>query len=150
MRIRDWSSDVWSSDRSKALFANIGYKLDNVFDGLRCNAGFRYTWDKISACIGGGTSPDPTVSPDDCKAGAPTIVNSSVNKTSSKAPTWTVGLDWQANRDLFLYVVPRRGYRSGGINVTTLAGRLTQFQSFAPEKVTAIEFGIRSAFPEGG
>src|SRR3546814_17679851 len=48
------------SEESKALFANIGYKLDNVLDGLRFNAGFRYTWDKISACIGGGTSPDPT------------------------------------------------------------------------------------------
>src|SRR3546814_9076810 len=94
--------------------------------------------------MGGGTSPDPTVSPDDCKAGAPTIVNSSVNKTSSKAPTWTVGLDWQANRDLFLYVVTRRGYRSDGINGPTLAGLLTQFQSFAPRKVTGYKSVIRS------
>src|SRR3546814_1691147 len=76
-------------------------------------------------------------------------VCSSDLKTSSKAPTWTVGLDWQANRDLFLYVVTRRGYRSGGINGPTLAGRLTQFQSFAPEKVTDIEFGIRSDFQAG-
>src|SRR3546814_19542284 len=76
-------------------------------------------------------------------------VCSSDLKTSSKAPTWTVGLDWQANRDLFLYVVTRRGYRSGGINGPTLAGRLPQFQSFAPEKVTDIEFGIRSDFQAG-
>jgi hypothetical protein len=77
------------------------------------------------------------------------FANSSINKTSSKAPTWTVGLDWQANRDLFLYVVTRRGYRSGGINGPTLAGRLTQFQSFSPEKVTDVEFGVRSDFQAG-
>ena len=77
------------------------------------------------------------------------IRNSSFNKTSSKAPTWTVGLDWQANSDLFLYAVTRRGYRSGGINGPTLAGRLIPFQSFAPEKVTDIELGIRSDFRAG-
>src|SRR3546814_13338930 len=59
------------SDESKALFANIGYKLDNVLDGLRFNAGFRYTWEKIADCIGGGTSPDPTVSPAALKTCAP-------------------------------------------------------------------------------
>src|SRR3546814_12359449 len=31
------------SEEIKALFANIGYKLDNVLEGLLFNAGFRYT-----------------------------------------------------------------------------------------------------------
>ncbi|WP_336971124.1 TonB-dependent receptor [Sphingobium aromaticiconvertens] len=137
------------SEESKALFANVGYKLDGIADGLRINAGFRYTWDKIKACIGAGRTPNPTVTPGDCRDAATTIVNSSRNTTSSKAPTWQVGLDWQANRDLFLYAVTRRGYRSGGINGPTLAGRLTQFQSFAPEKVTDVEVGIRSDFTAG-
>jgi iron complex outermembrane receptor protein len=137
------------TEKSKALFVNINYKLDALVEGLRFNAGFRYTWDDISACIGGGTSPNPTVTPDQCRAAAPTILNSSVNKTSSKAPTWTIGLDWQANHNLFLYAVTRRGYRSGGINGPTLAGRLVPFQSFAPEKVTDVEVGIRSDFEAG-
>lgn len=137
------------SERSKALFANIGYDLSGMVEGLRFNAGFRYTWDDITACIGGGTSPNPVVTPLQCRTGAPTIRNASVNKTSSKAPTWTIGLDWQANDDLFLYAVTRRGYRSGGINGPTLAGRLAQFQSFAPEKVTDIELGVRSDFRAG-
>ncbi|MDB5686877.1 MAG: TonB-dependent receptor, partial [Rhizorhabdus sp.] len=137
------------NERSKALFGNIGYRLDSVVEGLRFNAGFRYTWDNINACIGGGKTRNPTVSPADCRAAAPTITNSSINKTSSKAPTWTVGLDWQANHDLFFYAVTRRGYRSGGINGPTLAGRLAQFQSFAPEKVTDIEVGVRSDFQAG-
>ena len=137
------------AERSKALFGNIGYDLGTLVQGLRFSAGFRYTWDDITACIGGGTTPNPTVTPRDCQTRTPTIRNASVNKTSSKAPTWTIGFDWQANDDLFLYAVTRRGYRSGGINGPTLAGRLTQFQSFAPEKVTDIEAGIRSDFRAG-
>ncbi|CAM8672905.1 hypothetical protein V473_18500 [Sphingobium cupriresistens LL01] len=137
------------AERSKALFGNIGYDLGTWVQGLRFSAGFRYTWDDITACIGGGTTPNPTVTPRDCQTRTPTIRNASVNKTSSKAPTWTIGFDWQANDELFLYAVTRRGYRSGGINGPTLAGRLTQFQSFAPEKVTDIEAGIRSDFRAG-
>jgi iron complex outermembrane receptor protein len=137
------------SEDSKALFANIGYKLDGLAEGLRLNVGVRYTWDKIKACVGGGISPDPVASPGDCRNGAPTIINSSLNRTSSKAPTWTVGLDWQVNPDLFLYVASRRGYRAGGINTPTLAGTLAQFQSFGPEKVTDLEAGVRSDFRAG-
>src|SRR3546814_12781119 len=74
------------SEESKALFANIGYKLDNVLDGLRFNAGCSYTWDKISTCIGGGTAPDTTVSSEACNTVAPQIVNSDGNKTPHNAP----------------------------------------------------------------
>lgn len=137
------------TETSKALFGNIGYRLDGIADGLRFNAGFRYTWDDISACVGSGTSPDPVLQPDDCDNAVPSIVNSSINETSSKAPTWTVGLDWQATPEVFLYAVTRRGYRAGGINSPTLAGRLSTFQSFRPEKVTDIEAGIRSDFRAG-
>lgn len=138
------------SEKSKALFANIGYRLDNLIQGLRFNAGFRYTWDDISACVGSGASREPQFSPQDCRNGVAGIANASMNKTSSKAPTWQVGLDWQANQDLFFYVVTRRGYRAGGINTPTLAGTLAQFQSFAPEKVTDVEVGVRSDIKAGG
>ncbi len=137
------------SEESKALFANIGYELDGLVDGLRLNLGFRYTWDDIEACVGGGTSSQPVVTPEECRDGSPNIINSSVNTTSSSAPTWTVGLDWQVNPDLFLYVVTRRGYRAGGINTPTLGGTLASFQSFEPEEVTDIEAGIRSDFQMG-
>ena len=136
-------------EESKALFANIGYELDGLVDGLRLNAGFRYTWDDIEACVGGGTSNQPVVSPEECRENSANIRNASVNTTSSKAPTWQLGLDWQVNPDLFLYVVTRRGYRAGGINTPTLAGLLAPLQSFGPEKVTDIEAGIRSEFDLG-
>ncbi|MBB3982730.1 iron complex outermembrane receptor protein [Sphingobium fontiphilum] len=137
------------TETSKAVFGNITYKLDGIADGLRFNAGFRHTWDEISACVGGGTSPNPVLSPADCNNAVPAIVNSSVNRTKSKAPTWTIGLDWQASDELFVYAVTRRGYRAGGINSPTLAGRLLPFQSFSPEKVTDLEFGVRSDFKVG-
>ncbi|TVV77095.1 TonB-dependent receptor [Sphingomonas solaris] len=137
------------TEESKALFGNVGYALDGLIDGLKLNAGFRYTWDDISSCVGGGTSPNPVVSPGGCRSGDPAIRNASVNKTSSKAPTWQVGLDWKASDAIFLYVATRRGYRAGGINSPTLAGRLAPFQSFDPEKVTDIEAGIRSDFKLG-
>ncbi len=137
------------TERSEAVFANVGYKLDGLIEGLRLNAGVRYTKDDISACVGGGTTPDPVITPEQCRSGAAGITNVSTNRTSSKAPTWTLGLDWQASHDVFLYVVTRRGYRAGGINSPTLAGRLTPFQSFAPETVTDVEAGIRSDFRAG-
>ena len=139
----------FSTETSKAVFGNIGYNLDEIASGLRVNAGFRYTWDKIEACVGGGTSPNPVLSPADCNNAVAAIRNSSVNTTSSKAPTWTLGLDWQATPEVFLYAVTRRGYRAGGINSPTLAGRLAPFQSFGPEKVTDVETGIRSDFRAG-
>ena len=137
------------TETSKALFANVTYKLDGIADGLRFNAGFRQTWDDIRACVGGGTSPDPVLSPADCNNAVAAIKNSSVNRTKSNAPTWTVGLDWQASPELFVYAVTRHGYRAGGINSPTLAGRLAPFQSFNPEKVTDAEVGVRSDFRAG-
>ena len=137
------------TEESKALFGNIGYSLDGLVQGLRIDAGFRYTWDDISSCVGGGTSPNPVITPAQCRSGDPGIRNSSNNKTSSKAPTWQLGLDYKASDAIFLYVTTRRGYRAGGINSPTLAGRLAPFQSFDPEKVTDVEAGIRSDFKLG-
>ncbi len=137
------------TEESKALFGNVDYSLDSLVQGLKINAGFRYTWDDISSCVGGGTTPNPVVSPGGCRNGDPAILNTSINKTSSKAPTWQIGLDWQASRELFFYIVTRRGYRAGGLNGPTLAGRLVPFQSFDPEKVTDVEAGVRSDFKLG-
>ncbi|MDE2570167.1 MAG: TonB-dependent receptor [Sphingomonadales bacterium] len=132
------------TETSKALFANVTYKLDAIADGLSLNAGFRQTWDEISACVGSGTSSDPVLSPADCNNSVAAIQNSSVNRAKSSAPTWTIGLDWQASPSVFVYAVTRHGYRAGGINSPTLTGRLIPFQSFKPETVTDVEVGMRS------
>lgn len=137
------------TEKSKAVFGNVGYKLDSLVQGLRFDAGIRYTKDDINACVGSGKTPNPTLGPKDCADGNAGIIAPSNLHTSSSAPTWQVGLDWQAQRDLFFYAATRRGYREGGINGPTLGGRLIPFQTFGPERVTDIEIGMRSKFHVG-
>lgn len=136
-------------ERSKALFGNVIYKLDTVLDGLKFNAGFRYTWDKITACTGSGLDEAATVEPDECLATNPDILLASTNTAKSSAPTWQVGFDWQVNRNLFTYITSRRGYRAGGINGPTLAGPLVAVQSYDPETITDLEVGVRSEWRIG-
>jgi iron complex outermembrane receptor protein len=134
------------TETSKAAFLHATYDLSNVLQGLAFEAGARYTKDNISSCTGTGltNTSSGTVQPGDCASGAADITNSSINSTSSGAPTWSVGLNWQLDKDIFTYVVTRRGYQAGGINSPTLIGRLAPFQSFAPETVTDVEAGLRS------
>lgn len=134
------------SEKSKALFGNINYKLDSILEGLRFNAGFRYTWDKVSACTAADPNEIGTASPRDCEDRASYLLSPATTKASSSAPTWSFGLDYQVTPDVFTYVVSRRGYRAGGVNSPTLGGTLTSAQVFKPEKVTDVEAGIRSTF----
>jgi iron complex outermembrane receptor protein len=130
------------TETSKAAFTHLSYQLT---EGLKLNAGFRYTKDEISSCTGTGlTSSSADAQPGDCNPGSTTLINVNDNTTKSSAPTWTVGLDWQINPNLFTYITSRRGYRTGGVNSPTYSGRLTQFQTFDPEKVTDVEVGVRS------
>jgi len=134
------------TETSKAAFLHATYDLSSALPGLAFEAGVRYTKDNISSCTGTGlgntTSGD--VQPGDCSSAAPNITSTSINSASSSAPTWTVGLNWQVDPDLFTYLVSRRGYRAGGINSPTLSGRLIPSQSFDPETVTDVELGLRS------
>jgi iron complex outermembrane recepter protein len=138
------------TEKSKAVFANVNIRLDGVATGLRLNAGVRHTWDKVSACVATDNTTQGALSAADCAAGAAPLIGASINRTSSKAPTWTLGLDWQVNSDLFAYVVTRRGYRSGGVNSPTFGGTLVPLQGFGPERVTDVEAGIRSEWDLGG
>src|SRR3546814_13299662 len=67
----------------------------------------------------------------------------------SKAPTWTIGVDWKASDELFLYATSRRGYKTGGINAPAYGPGLRPYQTFAPEKTTDIELGATPAFRFG-
>lgn len=133
---------------SRAVFGSATFKLDSLVDGLKLNIGARYTWDKLSACVGSEGATQGNLTYSDCltRNGIP---NASVNRTESSAPTWQASLEWQATDKLFAYVASRRGYRAGGINSPTLAGRLAPFQTFGPEKVTDVEVGIRSDWDIG-
>ncbi|MFA7555031.1 MAG: TonB-dependent receptor [Spongiibacteraceae bacterium] len=139
------------TEESQAVFTNLRYDLsDLLLDGLQLEVGMRYTKDSIEACTGSGLSGSPDeVVLSDCKHSAPNILNASTNTVDSSKTTWSVSLNWQINQDLFTYIITRRGYRAGGINGPTFAGRLSEFQSFAPETVNDIEIGVRTDWDIG-
>ena len=140
----------FSYERSKALFVHGTYDLGSVAEGLQFEAGFRYTWDSVTACTGSGvTATVADVGPDDCTVGNSKMTQVSTNSAGSDQGTWLVGLNWQLSRDLMTYIASRRGYRAGGINSPTLAGRLSQLQEFKPETVTDVEIGVRSDWDVG-
>jgi iron complex outermembrane recepter protein len=138
------------TDKSRAVFGSATFKLDSVAEGLKLNIGARYTWDKLSACVGTDVTTQGRLQFSDCRNGNPALIRPTTNRTSSSAPTWQASLEWQANDKLFAYLASRRGYRAGGINSPTLAGRLAPFQTFGPEKVTDVELGFRSDWDLGG
>lgn len=65
----------------------------------------------------------------------------------SDGATWQLGLDWRADPDTLVYVVSRRGYKSGGTNpVVTILSPLGQDDPlfpFKPETVTDLELGLK-------
>jgi iron complex outermembrane receptor protein len=134
------------TETSKAAFLHATYDLSDWVTGLAVEAGARYTKDTVSSCTGTGL-PDVYsggLSPEECAAGGSDITGASTNSTNSHAPTWSFGLNYQATKDIFTYLVTRRGYRAGGINSPTLIGRLAPYQSFTPETVTDVELGVRT------
>jgi iron complex outermembrane receptor protein len=114
--------------RSRAFFGQGTYDLGDFISGLKFTAGVRYTWDyraNSSEPLNGGVITE----------GPP---------ADSKAPTWTVALDYQVVPDTSLYVTARRGYRAGGATSATINGGATVNFPFTPEYVTDYEVGVKS------
>lgn len=154
-------SDTLYGDESYALFANLSYSLDDLdLQGVTLNGGFRYTWDKQSICSNsrasvslatGDTIVPPYAGLSECRADAGSKFGraSFDGSAKSKAPTWTVGIDYQASDDIFFYFTNRRGYRAGGLNAPVLAPVLSPFQTFDPQTVTDYEVGAHTKFRSG-
>jgi iron complex outermembrane receptor protein len=131
-------NENYNRAESKAVFGQIGYAFD-FLEGLKFNAGFRYTWDESSGCSVARLEALERVGPDAC-------LNSGgrVGAETSKAPTWTLGADYQVSEDLFLYIVNRRGYRAAGYNQAGLSPFFAGHETFEPEEVTDFEAGLKS------
>src|SRR5690606_31379183 len=127
------------AESSKAVYAQGDFSFT---DTLSLTLGARYTWETISRSAREVFLDGVCFSP---VAGADCIVSDS---DSFKAPTWTIGLNYKPNNDTLLYVVSRRGFRSGGFNLDgdTPAGD----QVYGKENVTDIGFGAKVAFDLGG
>lgn len=156
-------SDTLYGDQSHALFANLSYSLDDLLPalaGVTLNAGFRYTWDKQSICSNSRASVslatgETIIPPYSGLAACRADTGSRFGRASfdgsakSKAPTYTLGIDYKATDDLFFYFTTRRGYRAGGLNAPVLAPVLSDFQTFDPQIVTDYEIGAHTKFRSG-
>jgi iron complex outermembrane recepter protein len=141
--------------RDKGLYAQATY---NLTDQLAFTGGFRYTWSttrglsqstRVSVATGvqtcndtvrfnqgvsgtGALIPLPTNDPARC---------SFIAEEKSGEPTWLVGVDFKPIDDLLLYGKYSRGYRAGGVNLTTIG-----VESWRPEFVDAYEAGAKFSF----
>lgn len=145
-------SESGVTNRSKALYAQGTFDFGAFspsLDSLRFTAGYRYTWDTVKGfnasytplangtfnCSSFGGAPVATV--DECRYDA---------TLKTKAPTWTVGLDYKPVRDVMLYGKITRGYKAGGFNSVAVN---PQFRTFEPEKLTSYEAGFKSDWRVG-
>ncbi|GGZ17273.1 hypothetical protein GCM10011614_34760 [Novosphingobium colocasiae] len=125
------------TSQSKAMFTQATYDLSSAgLNGLKLTGGFRYTWENFAL----DTFPDATA------YSAPGA--NPRERTKFDAPSWTIGLDWQATDALLLYVAQRGSFRSGGFNgngplANTTAANVGNL--FLPEKVRDVEVGAKFA-----
>jgi iron complex outermembrane receptor protein len=162
-------ADNLYSDQSRALFGNISYdlsKLGSLVNGVTLNAGYRHTWDTEGLCgnsrpsvflATGQSAVAPYGSMAQCRADAGGYVNSPANpygpsfsrSARFNASTYTFGIDYKLNDDVFLYFTTRRGYRAGGLNSPALAAILAAYQTYAPQTVTDYEIGAHTQWSAG-
>lgn len=137
-----------TTQRSRALYGQATYGLgvlSRSLERMKLTAGLRYTWDDAvqsssiyiptfgNVCaFTSGTAPGCVLSP----SGA------------WSAPTWTVALEAQATPKVFAYVTSRRGYKSGGFNLTTPLH--AERSTYGPERVTDVELGVKADWQHGG
>ena len=132
---------VHGDEFSEALYGEAVYNLgdiDQMLKDFRFTAGYRYTWDRrtlqeFAPRLGNPINP--------CDIGTPAQQCSFDLDADFHSPSWNFGLDWQLDPDTLLYVTARRGYRSGGLNVTVAEASQVEFK---PEIVKDWEIGIKN------
>lgn len=128
-----------TGETSRALYAQGTYDLGAVVEGLKFTGGLRYTWDKRF-------SQTQTQFAATCTVPGANAQCQLVGRADFRAPTWTLGLDYQAAPGIMLYAAARRGYRTGGFNITA---QTQDNRSFKPEYVLETELGVKSDWQMG-
>lgn len=129
------------TNKTYAGYAQATYELNDA--GLSATIGARYTSEKVRKQKLAGdddiVTPNPSFDLDRSE---------SFNRLS-----WNLGLQYQANSDLFLYAASRRAYKSGGFVGTSpsIAGfGDVGGDQFRAEKVTDAEVGAKFLGDVGG
>ena len=139
-----------TSYRDVGTYAQGTFKIT---DQLKSTVGARYTWDREmndsfqqsylflqSNPFQPGTTPvahctNPLATATDCY---------SHYEMQSKAPTWTMDLEYSPTQDIMNYIKYSRGYREG-----TIAPNVTPpYNIVRPEKVDTYELGTRTSFAQ--
>lgn len=151
-------SEIAVTNESKALYAQATLDLGALtpaLDKVRLTGGYRYTWDSV---VGTNSSwsyfqlANGTQVQNGCswKQGAVTDPRTQCAfgaTLNSKAPNWTIGLDYRPTDNLMLYAKVTRGYKAGGFNGYAVFETTRTFQ---PEFVTDYEAGFKSDFNLNG
>jgi iron complex outermembrane receptor protein len=132
--------------RSQAVFAHGIYDLSDYVEGLKLTAGYRYTWDHITAEERATTGSDSIVRgaggvPTNC--GVQSGVDNNCHISAGGAFSsygWNVGLDEQLDKNTLIYIRSGNAYRPGGFNLNVPAANA----KFQPEHVTDVELGVKS------
>ena len=73
------------------------------------------------------------------------VLDTGKNRGRWTSFTWRAGLEFQATRDLMLYLSAAKGYKSGGFNTRPVENRPNLgINEFAPETAITYEAGVRS------
>ncbi len=120
-------------DSSPAVYTQGTYDFSSMgLTGVSATAGFRYAWEIINMTqLAGAVFPAGTY-----------------ESTRFSNPSWTLGISWQASKQLLLYAEGRRSWRSGGFNGTAppvLASAGGGGNLFSSETVHDVEIGAKFA-----
>jgi len=154
-------------NKSKAIYGQVDYSLDDFIKGLTITAGLRQTWDSVSGCAPSVTynsnapeqiltaphSPN-LLSEEQCKnnsatvamfPGARSILAQNLPRQDFNKLTYTLGANWQITPDIMVYGTHRRGYRTGSYNTPLFDAQfLGHIQAFAPESIEDWEIGTKA------
>jgi len=118
--------------KSYAAYAQATFK---VLDSFRLTGGIRYTQDHKE--IDGRYSTTNEVS----FTGYTVIPGSFVHADFSKV-TYRAGAEWDLTSENMLYATVSTGYKSGGVNATTISDLV----GYQPETITSYEIGSKNQF----
>lgn len=126
-------------------YAAYGQATYHITDAIRITGGLRYTEDHREA-VRFNRSERPAASGTFVCTLVPATIDAGTTCQATNTATfdylsYTAGVDWQINRNAFVYAKTSRAYRSGGFNTRAVLGGLAA--GFGPERVTDYEVGAK-------
>jgi iron complex outermembrane receptor protein len=120
--------------RSQAVYGQGTYDFSDYVKGLRFTAGVRYTRDTVSEVT------TQTINGTTCQVGVLPDCTVNLGTANFHAITYNLDLEYQLDPSTLLYVANRRGYKSGGFNVSFPTPNLATYQ---PEILLDEEIGLK-------